>query len=105
PESHMTAYIRFKLALTEDTPVVKPYDEAAWAKLGDVAIAPIEASLALMDALHERWVVMLRLLTGAEWQRTYVQPQYGETRTLERTLALYAWHCDHHIAHVRSVQG
>jgi hypothetical protein len=105
PESHMNAYIRFKLALTEDTPVVKPYDEAAWAKLGDVATAPIEASLALMDALHERWVAMLRLLTGSEWQRTYLQPEYGESRTLERTLALYAWHCDHHIAHVKSVRA
>jgi hypothetical protein len=99
----MNAYIRFKLALTEDAPVVKPYDEASWARLGDVAIAPIEASLVLTEALHERWVVMLRLLTAAEWKRTYIQPEHGETRTLEYTLALYAWHCDHHIAHVKSV--
>ncbi len=103
PESHMNAYIRFKLALTEDEPVVKPYDEDAWAKLGDVAIASVESSLLLMEALHERWVVMMKLMTAGEWKRTYVQPQYGETRTLERTLALYAWHCDHHIAHVSSV--
>jgi hypothetical protein len=102
PESHMNAYIRFKLALTEEEPVVKPYDEAAWAKLADVN-TPIEPSLMLLESLHERWVVLMRLMKEGEWKRRYVQPQFNETRTLELTLALYAWHCDHHIAHVRSV--
>ena len=103
PESHMNAYIRFKLALTEDDPVIKPYDEAAWAKLNDVPIAPIEASLALLEALHERWVVLMQGFAPSDWRRRYIHPEFGEARTLEQTLALYAWHGDHHIAHVRSV--
>jgi hypothetical protein len=103
PESHMNAYIRFKLALTEENPVVKPYDEAAWARLNDIAATPIEDSLALLDALHRRWVVLMRGMSEEAWKRQYIQPEYGETRTLERTLALYAWHGDHHIAHVKSV--
>jgi hypothetical protein len=105
PESHMNAYIRFKLALTETGPVIKPYDEAAWAKLRDVEAAPIEASLVLLDALHQRWVVLLRGLEEQEWKRTFIHPEYGDARTLEQTLALYAWHGDHHIAHIKSVAG
>lgn len=103
PESHMNAYIRFKLALTENDPVIKPYDEAAWARLGDVAVAPIEASIVLPESLHERWVVLMRGLSAADWRKRYVHPEYGEARTLEQTLALYAWHDDHHIADVKSV--
>jgi hypothetical protein len=102
PESHMNAYIRFKLALTEQDPVIKPYDEAAWAKLPDVTTS-IQPSLTLLDSLHERWVVLMRLMTESDWKRRYVHPEFGQARTLEFTLALYAWHCDHHIAHVRSV--
>jgi hypothetical protein len=105
PESHMNAYIRFKLALTEDEPIVKPYDEAAWAKLPDVHAASIESSLVLLAALHQRWVVLMRGMSEADWQRTYIQPEFGVTRTLDRTLALYAWHGDHHIAHVESVRS
>jgi hypothetical protein len=103
PESHMNAYIRFKLALTENNPVIKPYDEAEWAKLRDVAYAPIEASLVLLEALHQRWVVLMRGLEEQEWKRTFVHPEFGNSRTLEHTLALYAWHGDHHVAHVKSV--
>jgi len=103
PESHMNAYIRFKLALTETNPVIKPYDEAAWARLNDVGTARIEASLTLLESLHERWVVLMRGLTADDWRKQYVHPEYGEARTLEYTLALYAWHGEHHIAHVRSV--
>jgi DinB superfamily len=103
PESHMNAYIRFKLALTENNPVIKPYDEAAWARLGDVGVAPVEASLKLLESLHERWVVLMRGLSADDWRKQYIHPEYGEARTLEYTLALYAWHGEHHIAHVRSV--
>jgi uncharacterized damage-inducible protein DinB len=103
PESHMNAYIRFKLALTETAPVIKPYDEAAWAKLHDVEAAPIEASLTLLEALHQRWVVLLRGLEELEWKRTFVHPEFGVSRNLEQTLALYAWHGDHHIAHLKSI--
>jgi hypothetical protein len=105
PESHMNAYIRFKLALTEADPVIKPYDEAAWARLGDVAVAPIETSIVLLESLHQRWVVLMRLLSGDDWRKRFVHPEYGQARTLEQTLALYAWHGDHHIAHVKSVVG
>jgi DinB superfamily len=105
PESHMNAYIRFKLALTETDPVIKPYDEAAWARLSDVAAAPIEASIVLLESLHRRWVVLMRGLSDSDWKRRYIHPEYGEARTLDQTLALYAWHGDHHIAHVKSVVG
>jgi hypothetical protein len=105
PESHMNAYIRFKLALTETDPVIKPYDEAAWARLSDVTVAPIEASIVLLESLHQRWVVLMQGLSGDDWLKRYVHPEYGESRTLEQTLALYAWHGDHHIAHVKSVVG
>jgi len=103
PESHMNAYIRFKLALTETDPVIKPYDEAAWARLGDVSVASIETSIVLLESLHERWVVLMLGLSGDDWRKRFIHPEYGQPRTLEQTLALYAWHSDHHIAHVKSV--
>jgi hypothetical protein len=103
PESHMNAYIRFKLALTETDPVVKPYDEAAWAKLSDIDVTPVETSLSLLDYLHQRWVIVMRGMTGEDWKRRYIHPEYGRAQTLEHTLMLYAWHSDHHIAHVKSV--
>jgi hypothetical protein len=103
PESHMNAYIRFKLALTEDEPVVKPYDEAAWAKLPDISGTPIETSLTLLDALHDRWVRVLRLLDDTAFKRTFRHPEIGVI-TLEKNLALYAWHGKHHVAHITSLR-
>ena len=103
PESHMNAYIRFKLALTENEPVVKPYDEAAWAKLPDAGSTPIEVSLSLLDSLHDRWVRVLRHIDGAEWQRTFRHPEIGLVK-LEGNLALYSWHGKHHIAHITSLR-
>jgi hypothetical protein len=103
PESHMNAYIRFKLALTENEPTVKPYDEAAWAMLNDVKEAPIEASLGLLDALHQRWVVLLRGIAEPDWKKTFRHPEIGVVR-LENNLALYAWHSRHHLGHVTSVR-
>jgi hypothetical protein len=104
PESHMNAYIRFKLALTETDPTIRPYDEAAWAKLFDVAVTPVETSLALLDALHRRWVIVMRGLSDAEWNKRFIHPEFGRPMTLDYALALYAWHGDHHIAHVKSVR-
>ncbi len=101
PDSHMNAYIRFKLALTEGSPTIKPYDETAWARLHDAFETPIEVSLSLLDYLHRRWVVLMRGLSNADWQRSFVHPEYGWTQKLEQTLALYAWHSDHHVAHVK----
>jgi hypothetical protein len=103
PESHMNAYIRYKLALTEDEPAIKPYDEDAWSKLPEVAVTPIEASLALLDALHLRWVTLLRLLDDAQFARTFRHPALGVIR-LDGNLALYAWHGKHHTAHITSLR-
>jgi uncharacterized damage-inducible protein DinB len=101
PDSHLNAYLRFKLALTETEPVIKPYDEAACAQLRDVADTPIEVSLSLLEFLHRRWVILMRGLSEADWQRRFVHPEFGKPQKLEQTLALYAWHSEHHIAHVK----
>lgn len=103
PESHMNSYIRFKLALTEEEPTIKPYDEAAWAKLPDTSGTPIEISLALLENLHVRWVILLRGLSEADWKRTFRHPELGLV-TLEKNLALYAWHSNHHIGHIMELR-
>ena len=102
-DSHANAYIRFKLALTEEWPTVKPYDEAAWALLSDSANTRIETSLCLLDCLHVRWVTLMRGMTGADWARTFRHPALGPVR-LDQNLALYAWHGAHHVEHVRALR-
>ena len=104
PDSHMNAFIRFKLALTEDEPTIKPYAEDRWAELGDVAPTPIETSLCLLDCLHQRWMNLLCSLTPDQWKRTFRHPEMG-LMTLDKTLALYAWHGRHHVAHITSLRG
>ncbi|AWM31680.1 YfiT family bacillithiol transferase [Hymenobacter nivis] len=99
-DSHMNCYFRFRLALTEDNPTVRPYNEAAWAALPDVAATPITVSLALLEALHTRWLVLLHHLSEAQWQRTFYHPGYKTTSTLEQALVQYTWHGQHHLAHV-----
>lgn len=103
PDSHMNAYIRFKLALTEQEPTIKPYAEDRWAALADTKSTPIEVSLTLLDSLHDRWTRLLRSLTAEEWKRTFRHPEMGPM-TLEKTLALYAWHGRHHVAHVTELR-
>lgn len=103
PDSHVNAYVRFKLAVTEDAPTIKPYDEAAWAELADVKTVPVATSLALLAAVHERWVAFLRSLGEAEWARTFKHPELGVV-PLEKNLALYAWHGRHHVAHVTALR-
>jgi hypothetical protein len=103
PDSHLNSYTRFRLALTEDSPTIKPYEEAAWAELPDAKSAPIEPSLLLADGLHRRWVMLLRTLTGEEFKRTFVHPEHGEVK-LDWTLGLYAWHCRHHVAHIAGLR-
>lgn len=100
PDSHLNAYMRFRLALTEPNPSIRPYDEARWAELPDARSAPIDISLALLDALHARWVLLLRQLGTDDWARTYYHPEQRRTFTLEEVLGLYAWHGEHHVAHV-----
>ncbi len=99
PDSHLNCYVRFRLALTEENPLIKPYDEAQWALLDDAANAPVEVSLRLLEALHERWVRLIRSLPEAAFARTYRHPERG-TMDLDTTVALYAWHTRHHAAHI-----
>jgi hypothetical protein len=99
-DSHLNAYTRFRLALTEANPTIRPYDEAAWAELPDVAATPITVSLALLESLHSRWVTLLHHLDEAQWQRTFYHPDSQKTNTLEQTLVLYAWHGQHHVGHL-----
>ncbi len=103
PDSHMNAYIRFKLALTEANPTIRPYDEAAWALLADTARTPIDESLALLDALHRRWVVLLESLQASDFARQLTHPEHGPV-TLEWMLQHYAWHGRHHTAHVTALR-
>lgn len=102
PDSHMNAFVRFKLALTEDNPTIKTYDEARWAELAD-AKTPVEPSLLLLESLHKRWILLLNSLTPTEWQRTFRHPELG-TMTLDKNLQLYAWHGRHHVAHITALR-
>lgn len=103
PDSHLNSYTRFKLALTEDRPTVRVYDERLWAELPDVT-GPPELSLRLLDALHERWVYLLRRVQDGEWERPLFHPELGQMR-LDELLAFYAWHGRHHVAHITSLRA
>jgi hypothetical protein len=103
PDSHINSYTRFRLALTEDQPVVKPYEEARWAELPDARTAPVEVSLALLENLHGRWVPLLRSLSAADWKRSFRHPEIGLV-SLENNAALYAWHGRHHVAHITALR-
>lgn len=97
-DSHANSYIRVKLALTEDNPTIKAYDEAAWARLPDSRL-PVEGSLAMTDAVHERLITLLEPLSDADMQKTFQHPERGQL-TLATNLAIYAWHSQHHLAHI-----
>ena len=103
PDSHLNSYIRFKLALTEDEPVIKPYEQTRWAELEDAKTADIGISLALLDSLHKRWVILLRSLSAGDYARKFRHPDLGEV-TLDMNLALYGWHGRHHVAHITSLR-
>jgi len=103
PDSHLNAYIRFKLALTEDEPTIKPYAEDRWAQLADTQATPVEVSLAMLDSLHDRWVRLLRSLKPEDWKRTFRHPELGLV-SLEKNLAIYAWHGRHHVAHITTLR-
>lgn len=102
-DSHINSYIRFKLALTEDQPTIKPYEEALWAELADSTTLPVETSLALLDALHLRWVTVLRAMSAADFERSFVHPVSG-VLTLAQAAGLYSWHGRHHLAHITSLK-
>jgi hypothetical protein len=104
PDSHLNAYTRMKLALTEELPTIKPYDEARWAELPDGRLAPIELSLALLESLHLRWVLLLGQLTQVQLRRRFMHPELAKPFELQEALALYAWHGRHHVAHITSLR-
>lgn len=99
-DSHMNAFIRLKLALTEENPTIKPYDEAVWANLAD-ANMPIESSLAILNAIHLKWGVLLDSMKQEDFKRTYFHPEKKRSQELEEVTLLYAWHSNHHLAHVQ----
>jgi uncharacterized damage-inducible protein DinB len=103
-DSHMNAFIRLKLALTEDTPTVKPYDEKAWAELPDSAVVPVNVSVTLIHALHRRLVALLEQLPEADWDRTYYHPDHKRNFPVWEMVALYAWHSRHHTGHIKLVR-
>ncbi len=103
-DSHMNAYIRFKLGLTENNPTIKPYDEGAWANLQDTDNLPINISLTLLHALHARWVEVIRGIKGDEWNRTVFHPEQKKEITLWHLFGMYAWHGKHHVAHITALR-
>ncbi len=103
-DSHLNSYIRFKWALTEDAPTIKAYNQKNWAELEEAKTAPVEVSLNLLDALHSRWVLMLKNLSKEDLKRTFIHPESGYIYTLEMTITLYAWHGKHHVAHIESLK-
>jgi hypothetical protein len=104
PDSHINAYSRMKFAVTEEAPAIKAYDETKWAELPEAKSGPADMSIALLDALHRRWVMFLRALTDADFAKVYVHPELGRV-PLDEALALYAWHCRHHAGHVKQGLG
>jgi hypothetical protein len=105
PDSHMNAYIRFKLALTEDVPTVKPYDEAKWAELPDSKSDLVAESLTMLEVVHKRWHIVLTHMQQPDFLRKLNHPEWDAPLTLDAMLALYAWHGKHHVAHITSLRG
>lgn len=104
PDSHLNSYTRFRLALTEDAPVIKPYAESRWAELPDARTMPVEPSLQLLTGLHARWTALLASLTPEQWQRTFVHPEHQRVFPLWHTAGLYAWHGRHHTAQITALR-
>jgi len=102
-DSHLNAYVRFKLALTENEPTIKTYEQELWAETPDAKTAPAEISLSLLDSLHARWAMLLRALSAGDFARQFNHPEHGKM-TLERLLGLYAWHGRHHTAHITGLR-
>ena len=103
PDSHLNAYVRLKLALTEDTPTIKPYDENAWSTLGDMKL-PIEVSLRLIEGIHTRWVAVVNTMTIDQFSRSFLHPELKTEMTIDHHLQLYAWHSHHHLAHITELR-
>ncbi|UKJ07862.1 YfiT family bacillithiol transferase [Solitalea lacus] len=105
PDSHMNAYVRFKLALTEENPTIRPYFEDRWANLKDTTLTPVNVSVQLLKALHQRWVILLRSMNNEDSQRTFFHPEKGSSLTLAEVVLIYAWHGKHHLGHILLVKN
>ncbi len=103
-DSHMNAYIRFKLGMTEDAPEIRPYFEDRWAELPDATTENLEDSLMILKGLHRRWVIILNSIEYDDFNRSIVHPEYGRKYNLAQLLAMYAWHCNHHYAHLELIK-
>ena len=102
-DSHLNAYIRFKWAMTEENPTIKPYDETAWAALKDSELTPVDVSLSLLESLHLRWTVLLRSMKAEDFKKKFVHPDSGQ-HEVDWLLSLYSWHGNHHLAHITSLK-
>ena len=103
-DSHINAYVRFKLGLTEEDPTIKPYEQDAWVELNDVKSLPVNISLTLLHALHQRWYTMIEPLREEQWERTVFHPEHKKLISLWELLGMYAWHGKHHVAHIISLR-
>ena len=100
-DSHMNSFIRFKLAMTEDNPTIRPYMEGDWAQLADGDNFEIQHSLDILEGLHARMVLLFNSMSDEDWNRIFFHPEYDKSLTLKWMLGLYAWHSDHHLAHIK----
>lgn len=103
-DSHMNSFIRFKLALTEDNPTIKPYYEDRWAELPDCKNYEIESSLQLLEGLHKRWSKLLRNISDKDFERTFIHPENNKQTSIAENIGIYAWHCNHHMAHIEGLK-
>lgn len=99
-DSHMNGFIRLKLALTEENPIIKPYIQELWSDLADSKLMPIDAALTILEGVHTRWAVVLKSMNNSQWKRRYFHPEKGNDVSLKESAANYAWHCEHHLAHI-----
>ena len=104
PDSHLNAYIRFKLAITENEPTIKPYFEDRWAETADAKNGNIDVSLDLLESLHKRWVAFMTSLTAEDFERIFIHPEHGKSFMLKSVIGMFAWHGNHHVAHIRNVK-
>ncbi|MBA3680819.1 MAG: putative metal-dependent hydrolase [Bacteroidetes bacterium] len=103
-DSHMNAFIRIKLALTENTPTIKPYAEALWAELSDTKKLPIQSSLSIIEGVHFRWTTLLKNMNASDFDRGFIHPEKGKELSLHESTGMYAWHCNHHLAHITALK-
>ena len=103
-DSHMNSLVRFKLALTEDKPIIKPYFEEKWAELADSKNMSIEPALKMLEGIHQRWVVLLKSLTDEQLRRKFIHPEHDKEIQLDENIGLYAWHCNHHLTHIAALK-